>query len=295
MMSILDQRITILEQKIQAIDVERDVLFQELSRLKQQSQQQQSLPQLITGATVTRKSSSRDKVDLFRNLFKGREDLYPKRFVSSKTRKSGYAPVCANEWKPVVCEKPNIKCGDCKFRSFLPVSDQVITNHLAGTDNSRKQSADFVVGVYPLMQDERCWFLAVDFDKASWQLDVSAFVSACKDNAIPYSIEISRSGKGAHVWIFFSSPVFALEARKLGSFLLTQAMDKHPELGFKSYDRLFPNQDTLPKGGFGNLIALPLQKKPRELGNSVFVDDNFVAYSINGLICLPLSGSRLLN
>ncbi|MDD2661078.1 MAG: DEAD/DEAH box helicase family protein [Methylococcales bacterium] len=129
------------------------------------------------------------------------------------------------------------------------------------------------------MQDERCWFLAADFDKATWQLDVSAFVSACKENNIPYSIEKSRSGKGAHVWLFFSDAVFAIDARKLGSYLLTQAMDKHPELGFESYDRLFPNQDTLPKGGFGNLIALPLQKKPREQGKSVFVDDNFVGYA----------------
>ncbi len=279
-MSIIEQQITTLEQQIKAMDVKREVLFQKLSLLKQQSQQQQqSLTQLTTGATITQQSSSNDKVNLFRDLFKGREDLYPKRFVSSKTGKSGYSPVCANEWKPIVCEKPRIKCGDCKSRSFLPISDQVINNHLAGNDKTRKQLADFVVGVYPLMQDERCWFLAVDFDKASWQLDVSAFVSACKDNAIPYSIEISRSGKGSHVWIFFSSPVFAIEARKLGSYLLTQAMDKHPELGFESYDRLFPNQDTLPKGGFGNLIALPLQKKPRELGNSVFVDDNFAAYS----------------
>ncbi len=205
--------------------------------------------------------------------------MYPKRWENSKIGKSGYSPVCANEWKPTVCEKPRIKCGDCPHRSFLPVSDQVITQHLAGSEPSHRQSADFVIGVYPLMQDERCWFLAVDFDKACWQLDVAAFVAACKDNAVPYSIEKSRSGKGAHVWLFFSAPVFAIEARKLGAYLLTQAMDKHPELGFESYDRLFPNQDTLPKGGFGNLIALPLQKKPREQGNSVFVDDNFVAYA----------------
>jgi len=276
----LEQRIAVLEQKIQDIDAERESFFQELSRLRNQHyHQQQSLIQLIVGATVTQQSSSKDKVNLFRDLFKGRDDLYPKRFVNSKTGKSGYSPVCSNEWKPTVCEKPRIKCGDCQSRSFLPVSDQVITNHLAGNDNSRNQLADFVIGVYPLMQDERSWFLAVDFDKASWQLDVSAFVAACKDNGVPYSIEISRSGKGAHVWMFFSSPVFAIEARKLGSYLLTQAMDKHPELGFEFYDRLFPNQDTLPKGGFGNLIALPLQKKPRDQGNSVFVDDNFVAYS----------------
>jgi superfamily II DNA or RNA helicase len=278
-MSNLEQRIAFLEQKIQDIDAERKLLLQELSKLKNQHHHhEQSLIQLIVGATVTQQSSSKDKVNLFRDLFKGRDDVYPKRWENSKTGKSGYSPVCSNEWKPNVCEKPRIKCGDCQYRSFLPVSDQVISNHLAGSDNARNQFADFVIGVYPLMQDERCWFLAADFDKASWQQDVSAFVAACKENNIPYSIEKSRSGKGAHVWLFFSGAVFAIDARKLGSYLLTQAMDKHPELGFESYDRLFPNQDTLPRGGFGNLIALPLQKKPREQGNSVFVDDNFVPY-----------------
>lgn len=169
-MSNLEQRITSLEQKIQGLDAEREALFQELTKLKHQNQHQQSLAQLITGATVTQQSSSKDKVNLFRDLFKGREDVYPKRFVNSKTGKSGYSPVCANEWKPAICEKPRIKCGDCQYRLFLPVSDQVISNHLAGNDSTRNQLADVVIGVYPLMQDERCWFLAVDFDKASWQL-----------------------------------------------------------------------------------------------------------------------------
>ncbi len=274
-MNNLEQQIAVLEQKIQDVDAEREGLFQELVKLKNQ---QQNLAQPIAEVTVSQQSSSKDKVKLFRDLFKGRDDVYPKRWENSKTGKSGYSPVCSNEWKPNICEKPRIKCGDCQYRSFVSVSDQVVNNHLTGSDNTRNQLADFVIGVYPLMQDERCWFLAVDFDKASWHLDVSAFAAACKDNNIPYSIEKSRSGKGAHVWLFFSCPVFAIEARKLGSYLLTQAMDKHPELGFESYDRLFPNQNTLPKGGFGNLIALPLQKKPREQGNSVFVDDNFVPY-----------------
>ena len=279
-MNDFEQRIATLEQKIQIIDVEREVLFQELSELKYQLRQrhQKQLRLLTEKATVTQQSYTKDKINLFRDLFKGREDVYPKRFVNSKTGKSGYAPVCSNEWKPGVCEKPRIKCTDCQYRSFLPVNDQVISNHLAGVDNHRNQSADFVIGIYPLMIDDRCWFLAVDFDKASWQLDVSAFAETCKENSVPYSIEISRSGKGAHVWLFFSQPVFAIEARKLGSYLLTLAMDKHPSLDFESYDRLFPNQDTMPRGGFGNLIALPLQKKPREKGNSVFVDDKFVAF-----------------
>ena len=279
-MNDFEQRIATLEQKIQTIDVEREVLFQELSELKYQFRQrhQKELRLLTETATVTQQSYTKDKINLFRDLFKGREDVYPKLFVNSKTGKSGYAPVCSNEWKPGVCEKPRIKCTDCQYRSFLPVNDQVISNHLAGVDNHRNQSADFVIGIYPLMIDDRCWFLAVDFDKASWQLDVGAFVATCTENAVPYSIEMSRSGKGAHVWLFFSQPVFAIEARKLGSYLLTLAMDKHPSLDFESYDRLFPNQDTMPRGGFGNLIALPLQKKPREKGNSVFVDDKFVAF-----------------
>ncbi len=279
-MSSIEQQIIALDQKIQAIDAEREALFQELTQLKQQqhTQQQQNWVQLTAGATVTQQSSSKDKVSLFRNLFKGRADIYPKRWENSKTGKSGYSPACANEWKPNVCEKPRVKCGDCLFRSFIPVSDDVIAHHLAGTNNPRNPSADFVIGVYPLMPDERCWFLAIDFDKASWRLDVGAVAAACTENGIPYGIEKSRSGKGAHIWFFFSSPILAMEARKLGSYLLTQAMDKHPELSFESYDRLFPNQDTMPDGGFGNLIALPLQKKPRQLGNSVFVDDNFVPY-----------------
>lgn len=277
-----EQQISALEQKIQAIDVEREALLRELTQLKDQHhQRQQSLSQLVSEATITQHSSNTEKISLFRSLFKGRDDVYPKRWENRKTRISGYSFACANEWKPNVCkknDKPPIKCADCQFRSFIPVSDTAIAHHLAGTDNPRNPSADFVMGVYPLMQDERCWFLAVDFDKASWQLDVGAFTTACKENSIPYSIEISRSGKGAHIWLFFSFPVLAMEARKLGSYLLTQAMDKHPELGFESYDRLFPNQDTMPKGGFGNLIALPLQKKPRQQGYSVFVDDSYFPY-----------------
>ncbi len=147
-----------------------------------------------------------------------------------------------------------------------------------GAGNPAKPHEDYVIGVYPLLQDERCWFLAVDFDKASWQQDVLAFSAVCKAENVPFSIERSRSGKGAHVWVFFSEPVPAIEARKLGSYLLTLAMDQYPDLGFESYDRLFPNQDTMPRGGFGNLIALPLQKKARDHGNSEFIDEHFVTY-----------------
>jgi hypothetical protein len=274
----LQQQIVLLEEKIQILDRERASVCHEIAQLKSQLHQQNQIKPPVA-SSLTHQSSIQEKVALFRRLFKGREDIYPRRFVNNKTGKSGYSPVCEHEWKPRVCEKPKIKCGDCLHRAFIPITDQVITNHLAGYDNARGVSNDFVMGIYPLMKDEHCWFLAIDFDKASWQKDVHAFISACRENAIPYSTEISRSGKGAHVWIFFSEPVLAIEARKLGSYLLTQAMDAHPELGFESYDRLFPNQDTLPKGGFGNLIALPLQKKPRNEGHSVFVNDDFMVYA----------------
>jgi hypothetical protein len=129
-----------------------------------------------------------------------------------------------------------------------------------------------------MLPDETCWFLAADFDKASWQEDAAAFLETCKLFDVPAVLERSRSGNGGHFWIFFSEPVPPALARKMGAFLLTQTMKRRPEIGLDSYDRFFPSQDTLPKGGFGNLIALPLQKKPRENGNSLFLDDNFVPY-----------------
>lgn len=278
-MTSLEQQIADLEQKLHTLDAERAMLTQALANLRQQRlEQMESFAHCVAEATVTHQSPRQDKIKLFRTLFKGREDVYPKRFESSKTGKSGYAPVCLNEWHPQLCHKPRIKCGNCQYRTYQPVSDVVIFNHLMGLSNLSKPHEDFVIGVYPLLPDERCWFLAVDFDKTSWQQDVLALSTVCKEENVPYSIERSRSGKGAHVWLFFSIPVTAIEARKLGSYLLTLAMDKYPDLGFESYDRLFPNQDTMPKGGFGNLIALPLQKKAREHCNSEFVDEHFETY-----------------
>jgi hypothetical protein len=135
------------------------------------------------------------------------------------------------------------------------------------------------MGVYPLLEDETCWFLAADFDKASWMDDTSAFVEASRSVGAPVSIERSRSGNGAHAWFFFSAPVAASVARKMGCYLITEAMARCHQLAMVSYDRLFPNQDTMPRGGFGNLIALPLQYEPRRHGNTVFVDDRFEPYS----------------
>jgi len=219
--------------------------------------------------------SNQEKIDIFRNLFRGREDVFPVRWKNAKSGKSGYAIACGNEWVRGICRKPRAKCSACEHKAFLPVTDDVIRFHLSGKDARGKP---FCAGVYPMLLDETCWFLAADFDKETWQADVTALVQTCKEFAIPAHVERSRSGNGGHVWIFFAETVPAVEARKLGTFLLTKTMECYPELGFASYDRLFPSQDTLPKGGLGNLIALPLQFSPRQSGNSVFVDNGFKPY-----------------
>jgi len=213
--------------------------------------------------------STDDKVALFRRLFRGRTDVYPIRWESKSTGKSGYAPACANEWRAGVCEKPRIKCGDCGNRLLIPLSDQVIYDHLAG---------EHTVGIYPLLEDDTCYFLAADFDEAEWRDDAGAFVQSCSELGVPVALEISRSGQGAHVWVFFAGKVSARDARRLGTAIISHTCSRTRQLKLASYDRLFPNQDMMPKGGFGNLIALPLQKRPREHGCSVFVDAAFHPY-----------------
>jgi superfamily II DNA or RNA helicase len=209
--------------------------------------------------------STSDKVALFRRLFRGRTDVYPVRWESKATGKSGYAPACANEWRAGVCEKPRIKCGECPNRSLIPLSDAAIYGHLAG---------DFTIGVYPLLEDDTCYFLAIDFDDCKWREDVRAFAGSCTDLGVPVAAEVSRSGNGAHAWVFFADRVPARDARRLGTAIISHTCARTRQLNLTSYDRLFPNQDTMPKGGFGNLIALPLQKKPRENGLTVFVDSD---------------------
>ena len=213
--------------------------------------------------------STNEKVALFRRLLRGRTDVYPIRWESKTTGKSGYSPACANEWRSGVCEKPRIKCRDCGNRLFIPLSDSVIYHHLAG---------DHTVGVYPLLADDTCYFLAVDFDEDEWRDDARAFVQSCEELGVPVALEISRSGQGAHAWVFFADRVLAHDARRLGTAIISQTCARTRQLKLGSYDRLFPNQDTMPKGGLGNLIALPLQKRPRENGYSVFVDSDLRLY-----------------
>lgn len=220
-------------------------------------------------------SPASDKIALFRSLFRGRDDVYPKRFESRRTGRSGYQPACGNEWVPGICEKPRIRCSECVHRRFLPVTDEVVRWHLSGRDPT---GAPFVMGLYPMLADETCFLLAADFDGEAWMEDAKAVREACRRLDLPVVLERSRSGIGCHFWFFFESALPAILVRKLGSAVLTAAMEARPEIGLRSYDRLFPNQDTLPNGGFGNLIALPLQWEVRHRGNSVFVDESFVPY-----------------
>ena len=229
--------------------------------------------QLIEPPNVDHFSSSEKKIALYRSLFVGREDVFARRWVQRKTGKSGYQPVCKNEWTSL-CDKRTNKCVSCPHRKLLPLTARDVFRHLVGRDADGRD----VIGIYPLLMDDTCRFLCADFDEKTYQEDALAFASVCEEWHIPVSIERSRSGKGAHVWMFFSEPIAAALARKLGALILTKAMESRSDLSFVSYDRFFPNQDTIPKGGFGNLIALPLQGQARRSGNSVFVDPAFIPY-----------------
>jgi hypothetical protein len=223
---------------------------------------------------INKYSSPEEKIELFMSLFCGRTDVYAKRCYSKKHGNSYYIPACKNEWARGVCDKTRTKCKDCSKRELLSLTKEVIDSHLRNKD----ENGTGIIGVYPLLPDETCLFLAVDFDEENWQKDISVFRLVCKDLNIPAAIERSRSGNGAHAWLFFETPVTAIAARKLGNALLTEAMSARHEIKFTSYDRMFPNQDFMPKGGFGNLIALPLQGGARKNGNSEFIDENFQSY-----------------
>lgn len=231
-------------------------------------------PKPETTAPVYAGSTSQEKIDFFLSLFRGREDVYAKRYQNLKSGKSDYVPACRNEWMPGVCDKKAHRCPECPNRAFKPLTAQVIRAHLMGKDGFCRD----VVGIYPMLENDCTCLLAVDFDEELWREDVAAFRDTCLSLGIAPAVERSRSGDGAHVWFFFSEPVSAADARKLRSGLLTQAMARRHELRFESYDRLFPAQDTLPRGGFGNLIALPFQGKAQREGNTLFVDEAFDPY-----------------
>lgn len=251
-------------QSIAEIDSRLVALEQEKKQLLALREQLQQPPSNTSDSPLY---SPEQKIAIFRGLFRGRADIFANRWQNKQGR-SGYSVACNNEWVQGICHKPRIKCQDCNHRQFTELNDQTIYRHLAGQQ---------IVGLYPLMHDNTCYFLAADFDKGQWQDEVKAMSKACHNLEIPHAIEISRSGNGAHLWIFFNEKVPAKEARLLGFGLLDKAMEFYPNLSFDSYDRLFPNQDILPEGGFGNLIALPLQKEARLSGKSSFVDNELDA------------------
>lgn len=213
--------------------------------------------------TVTKRSAIHEKIDLFRAYFKGRDDVYAVRGKGNNGKLSYYP-----KRQYIGKDDGKIIWGD-----YPPLTNEVIRTHL------QDEKTPVVIGLYPLLLDETCWFLAIDFDKSSWKYDATAFMQTCADFNVPAALERSRSGNGGHVWIFFQEPISARTARVLGTILLTRTMEKRHEIGLDSYDRMFPNQDTLPKDKkLGNLIALPLQRMAGKEGNSLFVDLQFHPY-----------------
>lgn len=267
-----EKRLDDLQRSLAQLEQKRAELIAEIQELRAATEAA-NIPE--SGNGVFLHSPQADKIHLFRNLFAGRDDVFPRRFESRKSGRSGYQPACKNEWRVGVCVKPKVKCAACEYREFVPVSDEIVRQHLSGKD---AQGNPFVMGIYPLRKDESCSFLAVDFDKAAWREDALAFLNTCDQLDVPSYLERSRSGNGGHIWMFFAESLPAVLARKFGSFILTKTMNDRPELGFDSYDRFFPNQDRMPSGGFGNLIALPLQKQARGSENSAFIDSNFNPY-----------------
>ncbi len=219
--------------------------------------------------------TNEEKVDIFMNYFRGRDDIYPYLSIDKNDpSKKYYIPKCANEWNKNVCYKTmGKKCKDCSYWVDKPIDKEVIRNHLFNNNP---------IGIYPMLDDETCYFLAFDFDDKKNEKDIKedvlAFASICDKYNVPISIERSRSGHGIHIWIFFENNIKAVTARKMGSLLLSKTMEIRDNLRIDSFDRMFPNQDTMPKGGYGNLIMLPFQNEAMKYNNTVFVDRNFIAY-----------------
>lgn len=255
-----------IKSRLKELEAERKKLLSDLSQLQsQKSDENVTLPPIGSQLLSTTPKTPEEKINLFMKLFGCRTDVFPKLWENNKTGKKGYSPVCTNEWVKGVCHKPKIKCSDCGQKAFRRLDEKVVSEHLTGK---------MTIGTYTIRNDDSCKFLATDFDDENWEQDILLFKKEAENLGIDVVVERSRSGNGGHAWIFFSEFIPASLARQLGSIIMTKAIMKSPRFNLSSYDRFFPNQDYMPKGGFGNLIALPLQRTPRQNGNSVFISDD---------------------
>lgn len=259
-------RLIAIKSELQQLESRRQSLLSELRELMSSDREAEiSTTFLGDRAFDEEPETPEEKIQLFLKLFRCRSDVFPRYWENNRSGKKGYSPVCSNEWKKGVCFKPKVKCSVCSNQSFLPFDAVSVRNHLMGK---------IAMGSYAIDQQDRCVFLAADFDKSTWREDIHAYTSAAAELNIQVSTEISKSGNGAHAWIFFREHVPAKKARRLGEIILSRAMESQNTLNLDSYDRFFPNQDLLPSGGFGNLIALPLQKRYRSKGLCIFLDEN---------------------
>lgn len=234
-------------------------------------------PVMVAGPSMPPGEFIADKRELFKSVFRGRIDVYPTRWTTSDKSRSGYSPACANLWKKGLCNIKTVPCDVCPNKSYIPLTDERISKHLLGIGNYKDNWG--AIGLFPLLPDNTCHLLAVDFDKDNFRSDALAFYASCKALGVPASIELSQSGNGAHIWIFFDRAASAKQARRLGFAIISHACENNRQLDLKSYDRLFPNQDSMPAGGLGNLIGLPFQSDPKKRACSVFVNEKFQVYS----------------
>ena len=233
-----------------------------------------------------------DKIasDFFMMFCRGRKDVYDLRYTNPKTGKNGYYTQCFNRWDRGchIQKKDGVRCKDCELRAYKPVTLPLIKAHMNGTD----PNGNDVVAIYPMLENNLCQLLVFDFDNHakgaeqedyaniddSWKEEINALRRICKNLNVDAMVERSRSGRGAHLWIFFKEMIPARLARKFGFALLEKGAESVNLKSFKYYDRMIPTQDALPEGGLGNVIALPLQGMALKSGNSAFVDENWNAY-----------------
>lgn len=196
------------------------------------------------------------KVAFYGRLFRSRRDVYAKRWENRRTGRSGWVPAVAGGWRKGMRHE-NV--------TYLPLTPDVVAAHLREDDNLQ-------IGLYPLLPDGMCHWVAADFDGPAAMLDALAYLKAARADGVAACLEVSNSGLGAHVWIFFTSAVPAAKARAMATGFLREASTIRGSFDLRSYDRLFPSQDVSPSGGIGNQIAAPLHGGRRKDGATVFLD-----------------------